>query len=113
MGRYFRQRFGRPFTGNTQDLASMFASEVGRSSQPYNQLTLSDIFTVSPATLNSATFALRWRRTLNDWKAVKLPIDFAQAGVKGIAVKDPAVGIRQHLRRLSRAPRLELRQDGP
>ncbi len=89
MGRFFRHHFGRPFTGKTEDLASMFASEVGRSSQPYQQLTVNDIFTASPAAINSATFALRWRRTFNDWSSVKLPIDFAQAGVKGIAVKTP------------------------
>ncbi len=89
-GRYFRHRFERPFTGNVQDLPSMFASDVGRSTQPYNQVTVSDIFTVSPTMLNSATVAYKWRRTLNDWKAVELPIDFAQAGVQGLAVKDPA-----------------------
>ena len=89
MGRFFRHRFGRPFTGKTDDLASMFASEVGRSTQPYQQLTVNDIFTASPTAINSATFALRWRRTFNDWSSVKLPIDFRQAGVKGIAVKTP------------------------
>ncbi|MEB2360270.1 MAG: TonB-dependent receptor [Bryobacterales bacterium] len=90
MGRFFRQRYERPFTGNVGDLASMFASDVGRSNQPYQQLTINDIFTASPQVLNSATFALRWRRTHNDWTSVDLPIDFARAGVKGIAVKDPA-----------------------
>ncbi|MBI4877129.1 MAG: TonB-dependent receptor [Acidobacteria bacterium] len=89
MGRYFRQRFGRPFTGKTGDLASMFASEVGRSTQPYNQLTLSDIYTVSPQWINSLTLALRWRRTFNDWSSIKLPTSFREAGVKNIAVKDP------------------------
>ncbi|MEK7751224.1 MAG: TonB-dependent receptor, partial [Acidobacteriota bacterium] len=90
MGRYFWQRFERPFTGNTQDLASMYASEVGRSTQPYNQFTVNDIFTMSPQWINSLTLALRWRRTLNDWGAIKLPITFKDAGVKNIAVKDPA-----------------------
>ncbi len=90
MGRYFRQRFGRPFTGKPNDLASMYASEVGRSTQPYNQLTVNDIFAVSPQWINSLTVALRWRRTFNDWTSVKLPINFKDAGVKGIAVKDPA-----------------------
>jgi hypothetical protein len=51
---------------------------------------VSDIVTVSPQLINSGTVALRWRRTFNDWTSIKLPIDFAQAGVKGIAVKDPA-----------------------
>lgn len=89
MGRYFRQRFERPFTGNEMDLASMYASEVGRSTQPYNQFTVNDIFTISPSWLNSLTFAYRWRRTFNDWTAIKLPITFRDAGVKGLAVKDP------------------------
>jgi hypothetical protein len=90
VGRYFRQRFGPPFTGKSDDLASMFASEVGRSTQPYNNFTLNDIFTVSSRWIHSGTVAFRWRRTFNDWRSVKLPIDFRQAGVKGIAVKDPA-----------------------
>ncbi len=90
MGRYFWQRFGRPFTGKPDDLASMYASEVGKSRQPYHQLTVNDIFTMSPQWINSLTFTLRWRRTFNDWTAVKLPINFRDAGVKGVAVKDPA-----------------------
>ena len=89
MGRYFRQRFERPFTGNQNDLASMYTSEVGRSTQPYNQLTVSDIYILSPQWINSLTFAYRWRRTFNDWAAIQLPINFQQAGVKGIAVKTP------------------------
>jgi outer membrane receptor protein involved in Fe transport len=89
MGRYFWQRFERPFTANTEDLASMYASEVGRSTQPYNNLTVNDIITVSPQWLNSLTVAYRWRRTFNDWTAIKLPITFKDAGVKGLAIKDP------------------------
>jgi len=90
LSRYFRERFERPFTGRTDDLASMFASEVGRSIQPYNQFTLNDIFSVSSHWINSATVAFRWRRTFNDWTSVKLPTDFRQLGVAGIAVKNPA-----------------------
>src|SRR5690606_10826444 len=40
--------------------------------------------------INNATFAIRNRRTFNDWSAIDLPIDFARAGVEGIAVRDPA-----------------------
>ncbi len=87
--RYFWQRFQRPFTGKVDDLSSMFADEVGRTTQPYNLLTISDIFTISPQLINTATVALRWRRTLYDWSSIELPIDFARAGVKGIAVQDP------------------------
>ncbi|MGJ5817282.1 carboxypeptidase regulatory-like domain-containing protein [Paludibaculum fermentans] len=89
-GRYFRRTFTRPFTGNTGDLASMFTSDVGRSTQPYSHWTFSDVWVISPNIINNGTFAIRGRRTFNDWASVKLPIDFAKAGVAGIAVKDPA-----------------------
>lgn len=89
-GRAFWRSFQRPFVGNTEDLASMFSADVGLSTQPYTQITLGDIWALSPNMLNNFTFTWRARRTHNDWTAVKLPIDFAQAGVKGIAVKDPA-----------------------
>jgi hypothetical protein len=39
--------------------------------------------------INNGTFAIRSRNTFNDWSAIDLPIDFAVAGVRGIAVKDP------------------------
>ena len=88
-GRYFRRNYSRPFSGNEQDLASMFAANVGRSTQPYAHWTFSDVWVISPSVLNNATFAIRTRNTHNDWSSVNLPIDFAQAGVEGIAVKDP------------------------
>lgn len=87
--RYFRNKLTRPFGGNVNDLASMYAAEAGLSRQPYMQLTFNDIYTISPQWLNSFTFAWRGRRTFNDWSAVQLPINFRDAGVKGIAVKDP------------------------
>jgi len=90
MARYFRNKFTRPFGGNVNDLASMYAADAGLSKQPYMQLTLSDVFTVSSHWLNHLTFAYRGRRTFNDWRAVKLPISFRDAGVRSIAVKDPA-----------------------
>jgi|YNPMSStandDraft_1061717.scaffolds.fasta_scaffold09023_3 hypothetical protein len=90
VGRYFRNKLTRPFGGNVNDLASMYAADAGLSRQPYMQLTLNDVYTISPQWLNSFTFAYRGRRTFNDWSAVKLPINFRDAGVKGIAVKDPA-----------------------
>lgn len=89
-GRYFRRNYARPFTGNPEDLASMFSSDIGRSTQPYSHWTLSDVWLLSPNMINNATFTIRSRRTLNDWASVTLPIDFARAGVNGIAVKDPA-----------------------
>jgi len=88
-GRYFRRNYTRPFSGNEQDLASMFTSDVGRSIQPYSHWTFSDVWVISPSLINNATFAIRSRDTHNDWSSIDLPIDFASAGVKGIAVKDP------------------------
>lgn len=93
-GRIFWRNFQRPFTGDTSDLASMFSSDVGKSNQPYRQLTVSDAWTVSPAVINNLTFALRTQLIFNDWTGVDLPIDFASAGVQGIAVKEtPSVVI--------------------
>lgn len=89
-GRAFLKNLDRPFTGNVNDLASMFAANVGKSSQPYRQWTVSDAWTVSPNMLNSATLAVRTQHILNDWNAVSIPIDFASAGVQGIAVKQPS-----------------------
>lgn len=89
MGRFFRNKLTRPFGGNVNDLASMYAADAGLSRQPYRQLTVSDVFTISPQWLNNFTFAYRGRRTFNDWRAVKLPINFRDAGVRSIAVKDP------------------------
>lgn len=89
-GRVFWRSFNRPFVGDVNDLASMFAATVGKSTQGYKQYTANDIWVVSPSLLNSFTFALRQRDTLNDWTGVNLPIDFARAGIQGIAVKDPA-----------------------
>jgi hypothetical protein len=88
--RYFWRSYERPFTGNQQDLASMFTSDLSRSTQPYGNWTFSDVWVASPNIINNATFTIRSRRTLNDWTAIDLPIDAAQAGVAGIAVKDPA-----------------------
>lgn len=88
-GRLLWRTFQRPFVGNTDDLASMFSADVGKSTQPYFHFTIGHIWAISHAMLNNATFAWRGRRTHNDWSAVQLPIDFAKAGVKGIAVKNP------------------------
>ena len=88
-GRWFRRNYTRPFSGNEQDLASMFSANVGLSTQPYQNWTISDVWVISPSLLNNTTFTIRTRNTHNDWSAIKLPIDFAQAGVNGIAVKDP------------------------
>ena len=88
-GRFFYNKFSRPFTGNLEDYGTMYSSDVGKSTQPYRQFTVNDMYTVSPALINSFTFAYRGRRTFNDWTAVKLPLSFPDAGVKGLAVQDP------------------------
>lgn len=88
-GRYFYTKFSRPFTANVNDYASMYTSDAARTEQPYSQWTASDVWTLSPALLNDATFTYRARRTLNDWTAVQLPLSAADAGVQGIAVKKP------------------------
>ena len=65
--RYFWRTYERPFTGNQQDLASMFTSDLSRSTQPYGNWTFSDVWVASPNVINNATFTIRSRRTLNDW----------------------------------------------
>ncbi|MGH9454629.1 MAG: TonB-dependent receptor domain-containing protein, partial [Terriglobia bacterium] len=53
-------------------------------------VSVDDVYTISPALLNSFTFGIRADRQFNDWGAVTLPLDFQQAGVQGIAVPNPA-----------------------
>ena len=89
-GRIFYTKFSRPFTGTLNDYGTMSSSDVGKSTQPYRQITVNDMWTVSPALINSLTYAYRGRRTLNDWSAVKLPLNFRDAGVPGLAVNNPS-----------------------
>jgi hypothetical protein len=89
-GKYFYNKFDQPFTGNVRDYATMTGAGVARSLQPYRQLSVTDIYTITPALLNSFTFGLRGDRQLNDWGSVNLPMNFQQAGVHGIAVPDPS-----------------------
>lgn len=89
-GKYFYNDFTQPFTGNVNDYATMTGSGVAKSLQPYSQISLSDVYTISPVLLNSFTFGIRADREFNDWGAVTLPLNFQQAGVQNIAVPDPA-----------------------
>lgn len=89
-GRVFYMDLEQPFTGNLNDYGTMTGSGVAKSSQPYSQLTFNDVYSASGSFLNSFTFARRANRVLNDWSAVKLPLNFQQAGVQNIAVKNPA-----------------------
>jgi hypothetical protein len=68
----------------------MYSSDDGKSTQPYMQATVNDMYTVSPSLINSFTFAYRWRRTFNDWTAVKIPMNYQQAGVQNVAMQNPA-----------------------
>lgn len=88
-GRVFYARFDQPFTGNLNDYGTMYASGDGKSTQPYWLATLNDMYVISPSLINSFTFSYRWRRTFNDWTGVKLPLNYQQAGVQGIAMQDP------------------------
>lgn len=89
-GKYFYNDFTQPFTGNVNDYATMTGSGVARSLQPYSQISVSDLYTISPALLNNFTFGIRADRQFNDWGAVTLPLNFQEAGVQGIAVPKPA-----------------------
>jgi len=89
-GKYFYNNFTQPFTGNVNDYATMTGAGVAKSLQPYSQISLSDLYTISPVLLNNFTFGIRADRQFNDWGAVKLPLNFQQAGVQDIAVPDPA-----------------------
>jgi hypothetical protein len=89
-GKYFYNHFNQPFTGNVNDYATMTGSGVANSLQPYSQLSLGDVYMISPSVLNSFTFGLRADRQFNDWGSVTLPLDFAHAGVQNIAVPDPS-----------------------
>ena len=90
-GTYFYNMFSRPYTGNPQDYGTMYKSQVGKSTQPYSSLTLSDTYSVSNSIINNFTFSIRRDREFNDWSGVKLPLNFQQAGVQGIAVPDPPI----------------------
>ncbi len=79
----------------------MTGSGVAKSMQPYSHLSCRTMFTrLRRRLLNSFTFGFRADRQFNDWGAVKLPLNFQQAGVQGIAVPDPVIGLHQHLGRI-------------
>jgi len=89
-GKYFYNNFTQPFTGNVQDYATMTGAGVAKSLQPYNHVSVNDVYTITPSLLNSFTFGIRADRQFNDWSGVNLPLNFQQAGIQGIAVPSPA-----------------------
>jgi Carboxypeptidase regulatory-like domain/TonB-dependent Receptor Plug Domain/TonB dependent receptor len=89
-GRIYYTEFKQPFTGDLSNYASMYQSGPGKSTQPITQITLNDVWTVSPSFLNSLTLAGIASQQFNDWSSVTLPLDYQQAGVQNIAVKKPS-----------------------
>jgi len=89
-GRLFETTLTQPFTGNLNDYATMTSSGAAKSYQPYIQGTFGDVWTISSNLLNNFTIAEVYSRTENDWRSVTLPLNYQQAGVQGIAVKNPA-----------------------
>lgn len=90
-GTYFYNLFKQPFTGNPQDYGTMDASTVGKSTQPYSSITVSDTYSVSNSIMNRFVFSVRRDRQFNDWSGVHLPLNYQQAGVQGIAITTPAM----------------------
>ncbi|MGH9325991.1 MAG: carboxypeptidase regulatory-like domain-containing protein [Terriglobia bacterium] len=88
-GTYYYNRYTQPFTGNTQNYATMNASTVGKSTQPYSLLVLSDTYSVSSSMLDVFTFSDRRDQQFNDWSGVHLPLNYHQAGVQNIALSSP------------------------
>jgi hypothetical protein len=88
--RLFDTILRQPFTGNLNDYGTMTSSGDAKSYQPYIQATVSDVWTISANLLNNFTVAQVYSRTQNDWGAVTIPLNYQQAGVQGIAVKNPA-----------------------
>ncbi|MGH9325327.1 MAG: carboxypeptidase regulatory-like domain-containing protein [Terriglobia bacterium] len=88
-GTYYYSRYLQPFTGNTQDYATMNASTVGKSTQPYSLLVLSDTYSLSSSMLNVVTFSDRRDEQFNDWDGVHLPLNYQGAGVQNIALSNP------------------------
>lgn len=88
--RLFDTTLTQPFTGDINDYASISGSAAAKSYQPYIQGTFRDVWAASANFLNNFTIAERYNRTVNDWAGVHLPLNYQQAGVKGIAVKNPS-----------------------
>ena len=86
-GKFFRQELKRPFFADANDIALPL---VRVESQPYWHVSGSHLYTASPSMINNATFAWRYRARASNWGGFEYPINFATAGVKDIAIKQPA-----------------------
>ncbi len=86
-GKFFRQELARPLFGDPNDIATPFNRQ---ENQPYWHVSGNAITTFSPSLINSATFAWRYRSRFSNWGDFRYPVDFQKAGVRNIAVNNPA-----------------------
>jgi outer membrane receptor protein involved in Fe transport len=86
-GKAFITTLSKPFSAVEDDIAYPL---VRRESQPYRHFSGNHLYTFSPSVINSATVARRYRARFNDWGDFEYPVNFKTAGVKDIAVNDPA-----------------------
>lgn len=86
-GKVFLTELSRPFNADPNDIAYPLTR---RESQPYRHYSGTHLYTISPSLINNATAAYRYRARFNDWGDFEYPINFKTAGVKDIAINDPA-----------------------
>ena len=86
-GKIFQSEVSKPFYADPNDIAIPL---VRKESQPYTHLSFNHLYMHSAALLNSVTLARRYRARFDDWAGFEYPINFASAGVKEIAIKQPA-----------------------
>jgi outer membrane receptor protein involved in Fe transport len=86
-GKAFVQTLSRPFFAEPNDIAYPL---VTRESQPYRHFSGNHLYTFSSTLINSATIARRYRARFDDWDGFEYPINFQTAGVKNIAINQPA-----------------------
>ncbi len=86
-GKYFQTVSKVPFRVDENDITIPL---VRNNTQPYRQASLNHLFTASATVINSATFAYRYRGRSDDWGGFEYPINWAKAGMKGIAMTKPA-----------------------
>ncbi len=86
-GKFFRQELARPLFGDKNDIATPFNRQ---ETQPYWHVSGNVITTFSPSLINNATFAWRYRSRFSNWGDFRYPINFQTAGIKNIAINDPA-----------------------
>ncbi len=85
--RYFRWLKEVPLNVDANDIAQPLTR---RDRQPNNSFTVSDTYTFSPTLLNEATFTYTSRARADDWDDFEYPINYQIAGVKDIAILQPA-----------------------